>query len=124
RPFDHVISLSGLPLQADLRDSSPRVSEMPKGKHMHRSKNTGYSITSSARASRVGGIFDAECHAGDQVDDEIELGRLLNWNIARLGTAQVFIDVVGSARVQVREIRTIRHQTCRFDVLALRVHCR
>jgi hypothetical protein len=45
-----------------------------------------HSITSSARASSIGGV-DAERLGGFEVDDELEFGRLLDRNIAGFGPA-------------------------------------
>ena len=77
-----------------------------------------HSITSSARASSVGGIVEAERLGGRQVDDQIELGRLLDREVGRLRPAQNLVDIVGGAPEQVREVRSIGHQASRFDVLA------
>ena len=76
-----------------------------------------HSITSSARASSVGGTVEAERLGGVQVDDEIELGRLLDRDVGRLRPAQNLVDIVGGAPEQVREVWSIGHQTARFDVL-------
>jgi hypothetical protein len=43
--------------------------------------------------------FEAECPRGNQVDDEIELGGLLDRQVARLRPAQNLVDVVGGAAV-------------------------
>ena len=40
-----------------------------------------YSITSSARASSVGGTVEAERLGGLEVDDKFKLGRLHHWKI-------------------------------------------
>jgi hypothetical protein len=47
---------------------------------------------------------EAERFGGRNIDDEIELGRLLNWQLARLRTAQNLVDVVAGAPVKVREV--------------------
>ena len=83
-----------------------------------------HSITSSARASSVGGTVEAERLGGRQIDDEIELGRLLDRDVGRLRPAQNLVDIVGGAPEQVREIWSIGHQTSRFDVLPEAVHRR
>jgi len=46
----------------------------------------GYSTTSSARASSDGGTWRPS--ASGQVDDEIELGRLLHGKIGRVGALE------------------------------------
>ena len=43
-----------------------------------------YSITSSARASSVGGISRPSALRGLEVDDELKFGGLLNWQVAGL----------------------------------------
>ena len=52
-------------------------------------------MNSSARASRWN--FEAEYLSSGKVEDEIELGRLLDRKVARLGTAQNFVNVFGRA---------------------------
>src|SRR5262245_16706991 len=48
--------------------------------------------------------FEPKRLGGREIDDEIELSRLLDRDIARLGTAQNLVDIVGGAPVQVREV--------------------
>ena len=83
-----------------------------------------HSITSSARARSVRGIVETERLGGGQIDDEIEFGRLLDREVARLRPAQNLVDIVGGAPEQVREVWSIGHQTSRFDVLPKTVHRR
>src|SRR5215216_2411017 len=54
----------------------------------HRSKPLArcYSITSSARASRFRRNFQAEHARGLRIDDKLELGRLLDRQVGRLGS--------------------------------------
>src|SRR5947209_13321486 len=66
----------------------------------------------------------AKCLGGGKVDDEIELGRLLDWDVARLRPAQNLVDIVGGVPEQVREVWSIRHQTSRFDEFLKAVHRR
>src|SRR5262249_58932989 len=49
--------------------------------------------------------------------DEIELGRLLDRNFARLRPAKNLVDIIGGASEQVRDVWSIGHQTSHFDVL-------
>ena len=60
---------------------------------MHRSKQCSYSITSSARASNCGGTVEAKCLGGFQIDDQFELGRLLDRQIGGLFALEDAIDV-------------------------------
>src|SRR6516165_7237212 len=48
------------------------------------------------------GNFKTEQLGGRQIDDEIELGRLLDRNVAGLRSAQNFVDIVTGAPEQVR----------------------
>ena len=50
--------------------------------------------------------FEAERLGGREIYDEIKLGRLLNRDVARFGTAQNLVDIVGGAPVQVRPLST------------------
>src|SRR6266436_4952621 len=65
------------------------------------------------------GYFKAEHPGGGEVDDEIELGRLLDRDVGWLRSAQNLIDIVASAPEEVWEVGSIGHQTSRFDVLPL-----
>src|ERR1700730_14316513 len=66
----------------------------------------------------------AEHLGGRQIDDKIELGRLLDRDVARLHPAQNLVDKIGGAPEQVREVRSVGYQTARFDLLTLAVNCR
>ena len=70
------------------------------GPDFHRLDHTSFawrthSITSSARASSVGGTVEAERLGGGQADDEIELGRLLDRQV-RMASPQALIVLHGS----------------------------
>ncbi len=68
--------------------------------------------------------FDAERLGGRQVDDEIELDRLLDRQVGRLCPAQDLIDIVAGAPVKIQEVRSIGHQTAGFGELPKTVHRR
>ena len=73
----------------------------------------GYSITSSARhCLRASGCRSASCdlRSSPIADGEIELGRLLDRNFARLRPAQNLIDKIGSAAKQVRNVWSVGNQ--------------
>src|SRR5262249_12953923 len=53
--------------------------------------------------------FEAERLGGRQIDDEIELGRLLDRDIAGLRPAQNLVDQFGGAPEQVIEVWSIGH---------------
>ena len=69
-------------------------------------------------------MFEAECLGGDQVDDEIELGWLLDRQVGRLRPTQNLVDVLGAAPKQRREVCSIGYKTARFDMLAETMHRR
>src|ERR1043165_8171812 len=52
------------------------------------------------------------------IDDELELGGLLDRNIAGLGSAQNFVDQLGGAPEQSRDVWSIRHQSPGLDKFA------
>src|SRR6516162_10523352 len=49
------------------------------------------------------------------IDNEIELGRLLDRNLAWLCPAKNLVDIVGGAPPQIWEVRSVGHQPSRFD---------
>src|SRR5262245_13008052 len=55
------------------------------------------------------GDGQAECLGGREVDDEIELGGLLDREVARLCPAQNLVDIVASAAEQVRIVCSVGH---------------
>jgi hypothetical protein len=59
---------------------------------------------------------EAERLGGGQVDNEIELGRLLDRQVGGFRSAQNPVDIVGRAPVEVREVRSVGHQSPGFDV--------
>src|SRR5262245_683155 len=67
---------------------------------------------------------ETERSRGDQVDDQIKLGRLLDRKVGWLCPAQNLIDNLGSAPVQVREVRSIRNETSAFELLSTSNYCR
>src|SRR5262245_40060755 len=69
------------------------------------------------------GYGEAERFRHKQVYDEIELGRLLDRDVAWLRSAQDLVDEVAGAPVEAREVRSIGHETSRFEPFAIRVHC-
>src|SRR5215469_13483488 len=61
--------------------------------------------------------FEAERLGGRQIDDEIELGRLLDRDVPGLRPVQNLVNVVTGAPEQVDKVWSIGHKTSRFDVL-------
>ena len=69
-----------------------------------------HSITSSARASSVGGTVEAERLGGLEVDHQLVLGRRLHRQIGRLLALEDAIDVAGRAPVLSSVIRPVGDQ--------------
>jgi hypothetical protein len=67
---------------------------------------------------------EAERFRGRQVHDQIEFGRLLDREVARLCPAQNLVDIVGGPPEHVRKVWSIGHQTPRFDEVPRPVHRR
>src|SRR6516225_6658198 len=51
--------------------------------------------------------FEPERLGGGEIDDEIELGRLLDRDVGRFRSAQNLVDEIGSAPKQVRKVCSI-----------------
>ena len=69
-----------------------------------------YSITSSARASSVGGTVEAESLGGLEIDHQLELGRLQNWKVRRLCTFEYLTGVHPDLSVSFCNDCAISHQ--------------
>ena len=67
-------------------------------------------MTSSARARIEGGIVEAERLGGLEVDDQLELGRLLDRQIGRLGALEDLSGVNADLAIGSREARSIADQ--------------
>ena len=80
-----------------------------------------YSITSSARASSVRRHVEAERLGGLEVDDQLELGRVLHRQVARLLALEDAVDIAGGAPENVQGVRRIRHQAALHDRLPIRM---
>src|SRR6516165_551205 len=55
--------------------------------------------------------FEPERLGSDQVEDQIELSRLLDGQVCRLRAAQNLVDEVGGTAIELQIVRSIRHQT-------------
>ena len=62
--------------------------------------------------------FEAERFGGLEVNDQIELGRLFDRDVSRLHSAKYLVNMVGRPAIQRREVRAIRNQAARLDVLS------
>ena len=81
-----------------------------------------YSITSSVRASSVGDTVGAELLGCFEINHQLELGRLLDWDIARPRPAQNLVGELSGATVQVKQVWSIGHQASRFHEFSRNAH--
>jgi hypothetical protein len=75
---------------------------------------SSYSITSSACANSQGWHDEAEVLSDFQVDDQPELCRLLDRQLAGLGTFEDLVDVPRRAAEIVGDVRAMRKEPSRF----------
>jgi hypothetical protein len=68
------------------------------------------------------GYGDAECLGSDQVDDQIELGRLLNRDVDWGSAPQNLVDKIGGAPPQIREAWSKGYQPTGGHMLAVAAH--
>src|SRR5215211_5340798 len=71
---------------------------------------SSHSITSSARASSIGGTSRPEGLGRFEVEDKLELGRLLNWKIGWLGALKYLVNIRRGSTVKVGETCPIGDQ--------------
>src|SRR3989442_13336113 len=65
-----------------------------------------------------GGDGEAEGVGGFQVNDQLELRRLLDGEVGGPGTPENLVDVHSSARGDILEVRAVRHYAAYLDVFA------
>ena len=80
-----------------------------------------HSITSSARASSVGGMVEAERLGGLEVDHQLELGWLQNRKIGRFLALEDSPGVSSGLPIAFGNVRSVAHQTAGLSELALLV---
>src|SRR5262249_46153858 len=61
---------------------------------------------------------------GRQIDDEIELGRPFNGQVRRFGTAEFFVDKIGSTAEKIEQVRPVGRQSARLESRACSVAVR
>src|SRR5262249_19429249 len=57
-----------------------------------------------------------------EVDDELEVGGLLDRQVAGLGALEDLVDVAGRASLELESVRTIHHEAAGLDVLPQTIH--
>src|SRR5437660_7236470 len=68
--------------------------------------------------------IEPECFGSFEIEDEFELGRLLDRQIAWLLTLEDAACVLPHELVAPGQLAAIAHQSARFDIFAPRIHCR
>src|ERR1043166_6036883 len=71
-----------------------------------------------------GGDGEAECFGGLEVDDQLELRRLLDGEFGGLGALQDLVDVGRGTPKDISSVRSIGHQAPGIDIVSVWVHCR
>ena len=74
-----------------------------------------YSITSSARASTIGGTVKAECLRGLEVDDQLVLVRQLHRQIGWLLALEDAVDIAGGLPELVDDVGPVANQPANTD---------
>src|SRR5262249_10159061 len=87
------------------------------------SKNLSPDHLVSAQKEPLGDVQPEGLGSG-QIDDQIELGRLLDAQISRLCRAQNLVHIFGGAPEHTREIWPIGHQTSGLDEFPKVMHRR
>src|SRR5262245_24903657 len=81
-----------------------------------------YDVVSNGQ-QRVGDGH-AERSCGPEIDDELELRRLLHGNIRRLCPFQDLVDKLGGAPVQLPAIGSVGHESAGLDEVPIGIHRR
>ena len=91
---------------------------------MHCSKLPLYSITSSARASNIGGTSSPKRFSSLEIDDQLELDRTVDRKVAWLIALENTADVDAIAAVGIGKDISVAHQATRRRGLSTCIHCR
>ena len=79
-----------------------------------------YSITSSAMASSRGGMSRPSILGGREVNDQLELGRLLDGQVRRIGTVEDTSGIDPDLTIHIDEAGAVAHEPAGFGVLTQR----
>src|SRR3954454_20898148 len=98
---------------------------------MHSLREPGASSPKAASLDHLVGLRlqgqldrDAERPSSPAIDDELELGRLLDRQIGRLAPLEYLVGINREPAVNVREARPVEHQSTSFHELAPATDCR
>ena len=106
-------AMSALPPKADMCAATGDVRFGPKADIV------AHSIISSARACNAGGTVRPSAFAVVRLNDQFELGRLFDRNIARLSATQNLIDVRSRPPETGRETWSVGYEAASLDDLPL-----
>src|SRR6266487_915600 len=67
---------------------------------------------------------EAECLGGLEVDHELELGRLFDWQVTGFCALEDLVDVLRTAARQISKMCAVREEAARIHEFAEPIHCR
>jgi hypothetical protein len=75
-------------------------------------------------SEHIGWNNQSDLLGGFEIDDKLELRRLLDWQVGRFGSFEDLVNVMGGLAKHIFEVRPIRHETSLLDKLFLKVDTR
>src|SRR5436190_1325355 len=66
---------------------------------------------------------EAKCLRGLQVHHQLELRRLLNWQVRRFGASRNAISILGSSSIHIGDVWPIRHEASDISPFTEGEHC-
>ena len=113
-----------LPQSARPAARAPRAATRRRAAEQRDELAPSHSITSSARASSIGGTSMPSVLAVLQIDDQFELGRLLHRQIGGLRPLENAAAIDADLAERIRKAGAVAYQPTRFRIVAHRVGCR